>query len=765
MILNHFPIEFDFEDYQVSTTPYSDEKLKELRANHNDEYSFFRYGDDIIISNSTDIDQKLSGQVKTLNLLEDSKATAGLIRHIFFRTFKDRFRGFIPVDFSPFRLYSSREDDDLIRPYLSESLKGKIAYKKLIELHLREDGIEGRRHFSFLVNLKRNWVFNLSCRELHETGFDFTGMEILHSERLPGLEGILAPNEEFIGELVKINGEQAIVKTNDGNISYNLDELFLRKTKFNIQQYLEFVYSPAEAQSILNAVRKENIRRLDAKSQYDEILKSGKAFFADRTNEQILFQNMDGFCFRVSSKPNSANRSIELKTPTFIYDHAGTQTDNRNPDIGLSNYGPYDSAVFTHNSPNVLCICHGGSRGDFTRFLQDLVNGQPNSVRYKKGFQKKYELNKVNMSVIDINDYSLPEYQKVIRVYLEDKMPDLAIIEIPDRFQQLPDIENPYFTLKAKLLSLEVPAQFIKTSKVRKYNEFILNTLALQLYAKLGGTPWVLPAPKSVDREIVVGIGHSWVRSNQYSNAQSHRIVGITTFMSGDGQYLLADKVKEVPFDNYFQELLVSLEASIMKLSEEQAWENGNTVRLIFHIFKPIKNVEFDVVVELVKKLPQFRIKFAFVTISDKHPHLLFDPTQDGIKKHYSDEIIGRFIPKRGENVFINTRTCLIQMLGATELKTSKHSMSNPMQVKILTPSENHKNPELNELLFYDLEYISRQVFSFTYLSWRSFLAQERPATMLYSVLIARLLGKMRNIPGWDPDALNYTLKRKKWFL
>ena len=33
-------------------------------------------------------------------------------------------------------------------------------------------------------------------------------------------------------------------------------------------------------------------------------------------------------------------------------------------------------------------------------------------------------------------------------------------------------------------------------------------------------------------------------------------VVSITTFLSSDRQYLLGDKVKDVPFENYFEELL-----------------------------------------------------------------------------------------------------------------------------------------------------------------------------------------------------------------
>jgi hypothetical protein len=72
---------------------------------------------------------------------------------------------------------------------------------------------------------------------------------------------------------------------------------------------------------------------------------------------------------------------------------------------------------------------------------------------------------------------------------------------------------------------------------------------------------------------------------------------------------------------------------------------------------------------------------------------------------------------------------------------------------------------QINSEPYYDLSYITQQIFSFTYLSWRSFLPGEQPATMLYSNLISKLLSKMRNVIGWDADNLNYGLKRKKWFL
>jgi len=453
-----------------------------------------------------------------------------------------------------------------------------------------------------------------------------------------------------------------------------------------------------------------------------------------------------------------------MKNPTFIFDYAATKTHNSNPDTGLTNYGPYDSINFDIKTPNILCICNRINRGYFSNFLSSLKDGLPKSKYFQKGFLKKYDLQDVAFDIKEIQSYNVEEYLYIIRNY-DDNKPHLAIIEIPSDFRRYDDESNPYYRIKAKFLSLDIPVQFVTSEKIKNYNEYILNFIALQIYAKLGGTPWVLPSQRSVDREIIIGIGHSWLRKNQYKGAEQNRVVGITTFFSSDGQYLLGDNVKDVPFENYFVELLKSLKNSIKRLSSEQGWSEGDTVRLIFHIFKPIKNTEYDVISQLIKEITEYRIRFAFVTISKSHPNLLFDINQAGVMKYGSTVLRGEYIPKRASNVFLDPETCIVQMFGANELKTAKHGMSTPIQIKIRTPQGKYDNNELSDLLYYDLSYVTQQIFSFTYLSWRSFLPGERPATMLYSNLISKLLSKMRNVAGWDADKLNYGLKRKKWFL
>jgi hypothetical protein len=760
MQLNYFPVHFYFERYQINTEPYTQERLAELRNLYNSTHSFFKNGDTIYISNKDGDDSFVLGKLAERNTFSDKDVTASLIKHIFFRTFKDRFRQYTPVDFYPFRFFSGK--DDIIKNALPDKLKDKISYKKLIEVQLRLTEINGVKRFGFLINIRRNWIFNISCSELHAEGFGLIGLDVLHAETLPGLTNILAPNEEFVGILKEISGTKAKVETNEGLKEFQLKELFIRKTKFNIGNYLTFATSQQKSDEILKIIESKREDVYNPKNLYAEITKIAEHLFTEN-GQPVLFQNKDSFCFTVESKPLAASNTIQVKIPTFIFDPAATKK-HTSADRGLTNFGPYDSSTFDTKTPRALCICHKNNRGYFTNFLSHLKDGIPDSLWFQKGLVRKYDLQDLIVDVREIDDYVLDEYVKIISNYDQFK-PDLAIIEITASHRNLPDTVNPYYRLKAKLLASEIPVQFVSAEKVRNFNENILNFIGLQIYAKLGGVPWVLPSQPSVDREIIIGIGHSWLRTNQYAGSAQNRVVGITTFFSGDGQYLLSDKVKDVAYENYFSELLKSLKYSIDKISDVHGWTEGETVRLIFHIFKPIKNTEFEVISQLVKEINKYKNKFAFVTISDSHPNILFDANQLGVKKNGSNEAIGVFIPDRGSNIILDDETCIVQMFGANELKTSKHGMSKPIQIRIRVPQGNYDNKGLDALIYHDLRYITQQIFSFTYLTWRSFIPGAEPATMKYSNLISRLLGKMRNVPGWDADKLNYGLKRKKWFL
>lgn len=760
MELNFFPINIDFDEFQISRTKYSDETLKELRNKYNKSHSFFRDGDYIYISNNSDENIEL-GETVTLKINSSEKVSSGLIKHIFFRTFKDRFSDIKPTSFYPFKFFSRVNTDDLVFPYLPDNMKNILSYKKQIDIQLRMFDVNQQQQYGFIINTSYHWILSKKCIDLHREGLDLIGLEVLKIEEMPESKDVLAANEEFIGEIIELHDNNALVLTNEGDILIPLNELTLRKTTYNIKSYLTHSLDETQSEAIIRKVKLEEQKRLNNKNERTEISKIAQLISLYQDKTTVTYKNSDGFLYTVSSIPFNSESSFTLKNPPFIFDHAATKVENRNADIGLNNFGPWDSITFDCKSPHIIGICAKRNRGSFTEFLAKLINGDPNSQWFKKGLQKKYDLNNVTYEVFDILNCDYAGYDNIIS-QLTTK-PDLVMMEIPESFKKMKIEENPYYRLKAKLLTLEIPFQFIVESKVRYPNDALLNTIGLQIYAKLGGTPWVLPSTRSIDRELIIGIGNSIIRNNSYKGSEKNRVVGITTFFSSDGQYLLSNKAKDVPYSEYFNELLRTLKNAFDHLKEIQGWRNNDTIRLIFHIFKPIKNIEFDVICKLMESFPEFKIQFAFVTISKKHPYKLYEPSQSGTMR--GNNSLGEFTPLRGSNIILDSTSCLIQMLGANEIYTDRHGASAPVLIRIRIPQGNFDTSSLSEMLFADIQYITQQIYSFTYLSWRGFRPRELPATMVYSDLIANLLGRLRKISGWQPDVLNFKLKQKKWFL
>ena len=298
----------------------------------------------------------------------------------------------------------------------------------------------------------------------------------------------------------------------------------------------------------------------------------------------------------------------------------------------------------------------------------------------------------------------------------------------------------------------------IETIEETHGRAYILNNLALATYAKIGGVPWVISTRGVATHELVIGIGCTEVGSSRLGDRT--RYVGITTLFQGDGRYLVWETTRETPFATYPAALLESLRKSIRFVQAQNRWEAGDNVRLVFHVYKPLKRVEIETVKKLVKEmLAAYPVEFAFLDISHYHPFQIFDSKQRGAK-YWSSEmqqrvVEGVYAPMRGTGLLLGSRTALLQLIGPREVKTWEHGMPRPLLLELHPDSD-----------FADLTYLVRQVFHFSFMSWRSFFPSQEPVTILYSRWIANLLGNLKTVPDWSGSALNHMRDRRAmWFL
>jgi hypothetical protein len=67
---------------------------------------------------------------------------------------------------------------------------------------------------------------------------------------------------------------------------------------------------------------------------------------------------------------------------------------------------------------------------------------------------------------------------------------------------------------------------------------------------------------------------------------------------------------------------------------------------------------------------------------------------------------------------------------------------------------------------FDDIVYLVRQIFHFTYMSWRSFFPAAEPVTISYSRMIAKALGSLKPVQDWNSSVLTVgPLRGSMWFL
>jgi hypothetical protein len=282
---------------------------------------------------------------------------------------------------------------------------------------------------------------------------------------------------------------------------------------------------------------------------------------------------------------------------------------------------------------------------------------------------------------------------------------------------------------------------------------FCLNNMGLATYAKLGGIPWLLKATSKGIHEFVIGIGSAEVGVGRLGKRE--RLVGITTVFGGDGNYHLSNLSKAVPIDEYQDALLKTLRTAILNVQLGMNWQRGDRVLFVFHAkFKRFSNKEVQAVVDLISEFEEYDVKYAFVQVSDQHPYMAFDTSQDGVKDFETRRSKGQFAPTRGKYLQLGNRDVVLFLTGPNEVKRPEDGTPQPLLLSL------HR-----ESSFTDMPYLAEQLYAFACHSWRTFLPGSLPVTIQYPNLIANSLGKLSRLDRWNPDVMLDRIGKTMWFL
>lgn len=376
-------------------------------------------------------------------------------------------------------------------------------------------------------------------------------------------------------------------------------------------------------------------------------------------------------------------------------------------------YQPYSLELYQNKEINIGIVCPSEYQGETEGFIK----------KTEAKLKEVFHFNSLNFHFKTIKNKDLESYKEVL--YEETLLKcDLIYVIVNEAQEKLSPSNSPYYVCKAKFIGNGIPTQDIQIETIRQnLNSFTMTNIALNSYAKLGGTAWTIEKEDKLKDELVVGIGSSLSENGQF-------VLGIAQVFHNDGRYMTGDCSPLSSFANYAENLENHLIKTLQPLVEEMS--KSGTFRLIFHLFKSAsEEYEIKAINGLKERLSNYNFEFALVHLAYGHNFRLY----------YND---GNSDINQGTYIQLSKHSALLHFVSKSDL---------PLKIDLDKRST-----------FTSLFYIAKQVYWFSHLSHRSYMPSKRTVTIMYPSLMAKMTEELKKVEGWDYERLK-SVSDKLWFI
>jgi len=422
----------------------------------------------------------------------------------------------------------------------------------------------------------------------------------------------------------------------------------------------------------------------------------------------------------------------QLTPPALRFDPSSIQASHQNARRGLILYGPYDAQRLGKDRVTASLIYPQGLERERDIVKEGLIHGNGAFP----GFQDLFQ---IPIDFIDerrAKSEAWSDFSGEIKVILGGTSPDIVILLTSCKNEEI------YRMAKAQLLGNGIPSQVVTGQKLanRDQVQWMLGNIALQIYAKAGGTPWTVQST-SRPHELVLGISRAVDR-------QRNLVVGFITLFTYDGDYQFLYSLSPKPTEwSKLDEYRDALAELIVEAYTEYKRQQGAPTSLVIHLCKrPGKYREIPAVEQALDRIAD-TVPYALVHLNDDSSYRLFDTAH------------ATCIPETGIKVNLSSHSALLFLDGRPPgipgAPRRKRGVPRVLEVVM----DRRSTMQVNEF-----SRLVRQVFEFARVNWRGFNAQALPATLNYSYLVARLVAEI-GAQNWNPIASAGRLRDKAWFL
>jgi predicted HTH transcriptional regulator len=411
----------------------------------------------------------------------------------------------------------------------------------------------------------------------------------------------------------------------------------------------------------------------------------------------------------------------------------GRQHESPNIREGITQFGSY---YREEKNIEIIPICEQNLRETMTSLINRLKIGKYKYKGSERTFSTRFTYNSIITTSSITN--SLEECKRLLNEHPEwigDKsLNRVFLVHTPEKGYSLDNENSPYYQIKRFLLENGIPCQMVDTSTIDNPDWKDLN-LALNIVAKCGVIPWVLP-DAIPDADFFIGLSYTQNRNHNSTKLMGYANVfnqyGRWEFYCGNTEAFIYDERKK-----YFQSL-VKQTLSRLPLSE--------TPTIYFHYSAKFSWEDRKAIIEAARSIKPLG-NYIFIWINKTHQVRFYDtkPETDGSLSRGSYVITSPYqfyISTTGYNPYRKA-------LGTPQILEINCWVEKPVGTTNHAP---------------DLKSIATQILYLTKLNWASTdsLCGE-PITTKYAGNIAYLTAAFMRQN--QPFKLHPTLENTPWFI
>jgi predicted HTH transcriptional regulator len=387
-----------------------------------------------------------------------------------------------------------------------------------------------------------------------------------------------------------------------------------------------------------------------------------------------------------------SGQSEDLKIHSLPEPAIELSSRHETPNIqeGLTSFGAYEEAK---KEIEIVPICVISMKENMISLINRLIRGK---YRYA-GIKRTFHVNLTYHTVITVSspETLLKECEHLLEAHPSwegnTQLDRLFLVHTPKTGYSLDDEQSPYYRIKRFLLERGLPCQMIDTPILTNPDWKDLN-LALNIVAKCGVTPWVLPN-RIPDADFFIGLSYT-----QSQKGESERLMGYATVFDEFGRWAFYSGNSEVfSYDDkkrYFSTLTEQTLKRLSSLSESPS--------IYFHYSAKFSKEDRKAILAAARSVrPEGT--YAFISINPYHNIRLYDdrPETDGSLSR------GYYVKTKKNQILLST----------TGYNPYRKSLGTPKPLEITIWTAKPDSTSLSEV---DMRGLANQILSLTKLNWAS---------------------------------------------